>query len=120
MTSLKEFIKTLTPSFEIDRLQEFLRSLPSTVLDFDPDTTIVTSWNIEDINVYIEDHEIENADILTKKDKFQILENIDHRHDASIGINWDVIEFHIEDFIDKKIHEKNMKLKNYSRMFNDD
>ena len=38
---------------------------------------------------------------LTEDQADAILDNVDHYHDASIGINWDVIGVHIDMYMDK-------------------
>lgn len=38
---------------------------------------------------------------LTDAEAMEIAERIDHKCDCEIGINWEVINFYIEEFIDK-------------------
>ena len=59
--------------------------------------TISIKWSTEDVLFKAEEMGIE----LTEDQADAILDNIEHYHDASVGINWDVIEFHIEDYINK-------------------
>jgi hypothetical protein len=39
---------------------------------------------------------------LTEEQADDILDDLAHYHDASIGINWDVISFHIENYFESK------------------
>lgn len=54
--------------------------------------TIEIRWSTEDVLGKAEEMDIE----LTEEQADVILDNIERYHDASIGINWDVIEYHIE------------------------
>ncbi|HRZ18691.1 MAG TPA: hypothetical protein P5136_01425 [Methanofastidiosum sp.] len=49
-------------------------------------------WSIED--VYATAEQMNRK--ITKKEAVTVLENLGHNHDATIGINWDVIESTIE------------------------
>ncbi len=59
--------------------------------------TIEIKWSTEDVLAVAETLDIE----LTETQADKILDNLLHYHDANVGINWDVINFHIEDFIEK-------------------
>jgi acyl-homoserine lactone acylase PvdQ len=59
--------------------------------------TIVIKWSTEDVLAMAESMDIE----LTETQADQILDNLIKYHDANVGINWDVINFHIENFIEK-------------------
>jgi hypothetical protein len=59
--------------------------------------TIEIRWSTEDVIWQADNMDIE----LTEEQADAILDNVEHYHDASIGINWDVISFHIENFMDK-------------------
>jgi hypothetical protein len=59
--------------------------------------TIEIIWSTDDVMMQAEIMNIE----LTEEQADAILENVLHYHDASVGINWDVLDFHIEDFLDK-------------------
>jgi len=58
------------------------------------DTQITITWTIEDIKDRGEYQDIFINDSMAK----EILVNIKHQHDASIGINWDVIDSHINKY----------------------
>jgi hypothetical protein len=38
---------------------------------------------------------------LTEEQADAILDNVEHYHDATIGVNWDVIATHIDMYMDK-------------------
>jgi len=57
--------------------------------------TIVIKWSTEDVLWQAEQLDLE----LTEDQADDILESLENKHDASIGINWDVISFHIENYL---------------------
>lgn len=59
--------------------------------------TIEIRWSTEDVLMQAEIMNIE----LTEEHADAILDNVVHYHDANVGINWDVLDFHIENFMDK-------------------
>lgn len=52
---------------------------------------IHVSWHIEDVLTYARD----NGYKITRKQASDVLDDMLNNHDATIGINWDVIDFHI-------------------------
>lgn len=56
---------------------------------------IALIWQIDDI---ISMAESEYDKTLSDEDARDILWSIDRRHDASIGVSWDVIEVYLDDF----------------------
>ena len=60
----------------------------------DKDGYIHIKWHIDDIKAAAEQMGI--ASRMTDEDAREILEIVKYRHDASVGINWDVIEVHID------------------------
>jgi len=58
---------------------------------------IQISWCTEDVMFQAEIMGI----TLTEDQADAILDNIEHYHDASIGVNWDVIGAHINMYMDK-------------------
>ena len=54
--------------------------------------TILISWNTDD--VIERSNELETA--LTRDQARVVLSNVASGHDANIGINWDVIDTHID------------------------
>ena len=59
-----------------------------------------SSWAVEDIHCCIrnKDMDVEVSD----EEAAEILGWIEMKHDASIGINWDVIEYYIEEFVKER------------------
>ena len=60
--------------------------------------TIAIKWCTEDVLWQADNLDIE----LTEEQAEDILESLGEGHDASIGINWDVISFYIEDYLRKE------------------
>jgi hypothetical protein len=58
--------------------------------------TIAIKWSTEDVLWQAEQLDLE----LTEDQADDILESLENRHDASVGINWDVISFHIENLLE--------------------
>lgn len=58
--------------------------------------TITIKWSTNDVQSRAEDMGVE----ITAEQGDEILQNVFDNHDANIGINWEVIEFHIEDFLE--------------------
>lgn len=68
----------------------------------DDGSVILSSWSIED--VFCKNgggHE------LTEDEAKEILANVEKRHDAEVGINWDVIDQHICDFVTERNRRQN-------------
>jgi hypothetical protein len=59
---------------------------------------ITIIWTDEDIKSISKNMNI----ILTKNQIGDILDNIYRYHDASLGITWDTIEYHIEEYMRTK------------------
>jgi acyl-homoserine lactone acylase PvdQ len=57
--------------------------------------TIEIRWSTEDVLMKAEEMDIE----LTEEQADIILDNIERHHDACVGINWDVIDYHIETYV---------------------
>ena len=62
-------------------------------------TFLSSGWFIEDVRCVIEDEEIEGAENFTDEDCVKVLEIVARSHDATIGINWEVIECAIEFYL---------------------
>ena len=63
----------------------------------DKDGYIHIKWHIDDVKATAERMGITSGHV-TDEDAREILEIVKHRHDASVGINWDVIEVHIDNY----------------------
>lgn len=69
---------------------------------YDPEDVIAYSlWTTEDINAIEEEEEIE----LTEEEAERVLEWADRKEDASIGINWDVLRYYVDEFIRERIEK---------------
>lgn len=68
-------------------------------------TTIEIIWDIEDIDVLIEDQNIKFKRPLTDEEKMMVLKKAKLCHDASIGINWEVLEDHLRNLFSDIIIE---------------
>lgn len=60
--------------------------------------TISLDWSIGDVRSVAEDMDVE----LSILDAADILQDIYRNHDASIGVNWEVIRTHIEMYLDSE------------------
>ena len=60
--------------------------------------TICIPWSFEDIKYRADD----TGKKLTDDESRSILHDINHNHDANIGINWEVIDIYIDNFINSK------------------
>ena len=58
----------------------------------DKDGYIHIKWHIDDVKATAERMDI----AITDEDAREILEIVERRHDANLGISWDVIEAHID------------------------
>ena len=61
-------------------------------------TVLTVKWCIEDVIQSAKQRNIK----LTKKEASDVLSLAEHRHDASIGINWDVLDYHIDQIVDER------------------
>ncbi len=59
------------------------------------DYTITQSWSVIDVL----EQGLHDGVVLTLAQAREILDIIDKRHDASIGVNWDVISCHIDMYL---------------------
>lgn len=60
---------------------------------YQPETEVVAVfWHKEDIVWRAEDRAI----VVSDEEAGQIIEALEANHDASIGINWEVIDFHLD------------------------
>ena len=79
--------------------------LLSKELEEDVDKTIAHVWHVDDVKMRAEERGID----LSEQQALEILQQIDKGKDASVGINWDVIDASIDLYfaeIERKIQEK--------------
>lgn len=85
---------TVTSQDSVDALSDFVGRLQDGTTgfdrfrDFDPDSQIALIWGVEDV--------LEIRKDLTEEQAFEVLKTAERRHDASVGINWDVLEAHAD------------------------
>jgi hypothetical protein len=60
--------------------------------------TVLISWSSEDIAGAAIDRNID----LTEKEINSVMDNMENSHDCTIGINWDVINVHIDSVIEER------------------
>ena len=85
-----------------DQLQ---RSCLDSVLvssEIENENVVSIVWSIEDVEEVVsqlrDKHPDFNFNRLTKDDKQEILRLLKDDHDASVGVNWDVIEYYVWDY----------------------
>ena len=69
--------------------------------NFNPDRQIAIIWDIDDVQSLRPD--------LDDNEAMQVLSAVDDKHDANIGINWDVIQFWADELYpqDEETEEEN-------------
>ena len=78
---------------------------------FNSENSICLIWCIADIKTAMQnrDHPIE----ITDDECMEILDEMERRHDASLGITWDTIEYYLDEFTQRKLTKLGHKIKNY-------
>jgi hypothetical protein len=59
--------------------------------------TIEIKWSTDDVLIRAE---YMGLLFITEKQAEEILQNVFHYHDAEVGVNWDVIDAHINNYLD--------------------
>jgi hypothetical protein len=59
-------------------------------------------WHERDIAQVIADRDIPGGEDLTYGERCEILERVMDNHDAEVGVNWDVLEAAVIDYIKSK------------------
>jgi hypothetical protein len=57
---------------------------------------VTITWHIDDLRGHFED-----AQKLSDGELMEVLESAKNNHNAEIGINWDVLEWHLNDLIER-------------------
>ena len=65
----------------------------------DDQNTLTIKWGIEDIKLHLEDQEREFDPPLTDEDYREILNAMKSNHDCNVGINWEVIDVYVDNYI---------------------
>ena len=71
--------------------------------EYEKANSIQISWHIDDVKATAERMDI----AITDEDAREILEIVERRHDANLGISWDVIEAHIDQHMNPYKPEEN-------------
>tara|TARA_B100002019_G_C21134718_1_gene530122 strand:+ start:223 stop:564 length:342 start_codon:yes stop_codon:yes gene_type:complete len=72
---------------ERDKAWEEIKELEKKLAHYEDNCTVV--WMPEDV--------LSLDDTLTKEQVSWVLERMEHKHDASLGISWDTVEFWIDE-----------------------
>ena len=66
--------------------------------NFNPDRQIAIIWDIDDVQSIRPDLDDDEA--------MQVLSAVDNKHDATIGVNWDVLEFWADELYPQEDEEE--------------
>lgn len=83
--SIKAFLDSLDKTQLSDDQLDFAGSLNSSIGHFAPSKEIAIIWSVEDVRASHEG---------TDEECMEVLYNVEHRHDANIGVSWDTLEIH--------------------------
>lgn len=73
------------------RMEDFIKHLQE---NYHPQTEVIgVFWQKDDVIARADDRGLTISDA----DASRIVEALEGNHDACIGINWDVIDFHLDD-----------------------
>lgn len=97
-------IKTLgqiltDPNVTLEEVKEFIKLLPSNIRDYRINEERAVVWAVEDVQMEAEEMGI----TISVEDAEEVLDAITFDHDATIGVNWDVIRFHLDRFVEEKV-----------------
>jgi len=81
----------------IYKIADFLVKTFGDPSETEEDFKISINWSVEDVLAQAEQDEVE----ITAQEAKEILQWIDNKHDASIGVNWDVISVYIGMYLDE-------------------
>lgn len=92
MKTLESLLRN--PNITVKEIKQFVSTLPSGIQSFNPDQEIAVLWSILDVQHEAKDRDLE----LTDKEAKDLLDDMSSNHDATIGINWDVINTYLDFF----------------------
>ena len=84
----------------VNKIMESIKPAVEQMVEKEFADCCMVSWHVEDIHCCIEDREMDVE--VSDKEAAEILEWIERKHDANIGVNWDVIEYYIEEFVKER------------------
>ena len=91
-----------------DQLQRSCLDSVQVSSEIENENVVSIKWSIEDVESVVsqlrDKHPDFNFNRLTKDDKREILRLLKNDHDATIGVNWDVIENYVWDY-ERKYNE---------------
>ena len=74
------------------------------------DDTISLEWTTDDVKLQLKNRGQENS--LTNDECRDVLHRLLHKHDATIGVSWDVMDVYINDELSRKENNANHKSTN--------
>lgn len=97
-------IKTLgqiltDPNVTLEEVKEFITLLPSNIRDYRINEERAVVWAVEDIQMEAQEMGI----TISPEDAEEVLDSITFDHDANVGVNWDVIRFHLENLLEREV-----------------
>ena len=63
------------------------------------ETFLRNDWGIEDVRCALEGDDLAEMHIFTDEDCINVLRIVARSHDASVGINWEVLQYAIEFYL---------------------
>ena len=75
-----------------------MRITPGQLKGLEDKELIAVFWSYEDVLCVAKNRGVE----MTKEEAKDILYEINHSHDAAIGVNWDVIDCHLIDYVESR------------------
>ena len=78
-------------------------SIVKYVDNYTSENSICIIWCIDDIKSAMKNRQ--NPIEITDDECMEILDNMERRHDASLGITWDTIDYHLDEFVQRKESE---------------
>lgn len=104
LTTLEGLLEKLTPDDPgsvIDQEQLDTVALLSKIgqlLDTHPDDVLYSEWWIDDVQSLDDDGDYDGK--ITPEVARGVLQRVERDHDANVGINWDVIEYHLDEVLE--------------------
>ena len=86
-----------------DQLQKSCLDSVQVSSEIENENVVSIVWSMEDVEYVVSQlhdvHPDNDFDRLTKDDKQEILCSLKNEHDATFGVNWDVIENYVWDYV---------------------
>ena len=108
LVTVSDMDETDARQWVYDQLQRSCLDSVQVSSEIENENVVSIVWDIEDVEMVVsqlrDNHPDCNFDRLTKDDKREILCSLKDDHDATIGVNWDVIENYVWDY-ERKYNE---------------